>query len=578
MSYAARNPALRLRLEGWRARLLLLLVAFALLGLSGRATYLQGMNHDFLQREGNARFSRVIELPANRGMVFDRHGEPLAISTPVESVWANPSAIHLSTTQGKKLAKLLGMNAADIERKLADKERSFVFLKRQISPALAADVQALDIKGIDLQREYRRYYPAGEVMAHLVGFTGIDDNGQEGMELALQDVLVGTPGAKRVIKDRAGRIVEDIESIRTPQDGKPVMLSIDSKLQYLAHRELKAGVYAHRASAGAIIVLDCTTGEILALASMPDYNPNNREKLKPTQIRNRPVTDIFEPGSTLKPFTVAAALEQGLVAPGTHIQTAPGRLTVGDRTIHDAHPQGMLTVSEIIQKSSNVGVAKIALSLSKQSMWDVFTKVGFGEQPNTGLPGEASGRLRPHRDWRPIEQATMSYGHGISVSLVQLARAYTVFATNGVARPLSIVKLEQPGEAAPVISENTARAMRAMLETVVKPGGTAPKAQVPGYTVAGKTGTAHKLINGGYAHNRYVSSFVGFAPASNPRVLIAVMIDEPSAGQYYGGAVAAPIFSKVMFETLRMLSVAPDAPLEQWSAPLDSAPEVKEEV
>ena len=577
MSYSPHNPALSLKLEGWRSRLLLVLICLIFVGLTARAAYLQGVRHDFLQQKGEARYSRVIELPATRGIVYDRHGEALAISTPMESVWASPPDANLSAIQLAKLAQILHVEKSEIQRRLNDKARGFVYLKRQVSPELAATVTALDIPGVFLRREYRRYYPAGEVMAHVLGFTGIDDKGQEGLELAFQNSLAGLPGAKRVIKDRAGHAVEDVESIKLPQDGKPLTLSIDSKIQYLAYRELRDAVEIHRAKAGSIVVLDVQSGEVVALASLPDYNPNNRLSVKPALIRNRPVIDMFEPGSTLKPFTIAAALEAGKITPNTVISTAPGFLKIGDRTIHDAHPQGELTVAQVIQKSSNVGSAKIALSLPAQAMWTMFNQVGFGTLPNSGLPGESSGKVRPFKTWRPIEQATMSYGHGISVSLLQLARAYVAFASGGEIRPVTLLKSDAVVEGERVISERTARAVTAMLEMAVQPGGTAPKAQVPGYRVAGKTGTAHKQIGSRYAEDRYVSSFVGFAPVSAPRFVIAVMIDEPSAGQYYGGAVAAPVFSKVMGYALRSLAVPPDAPLKEWSDPVFSAPEIKEE-
>jgi cell division protein FtsI (penicillin-binding protein 3) len=576
MNYA-RNPALRLKLEGWRSRLVLVLLLTLLVALAARAAYLQGMKRDFLQQKGEARYSRVIELPANRGVVYDRHGEPLAISTPVESVWASPTDVSVTAEQTRRLAKILRLDRGEVAERLADTTRGFVYLKRQIAPELANQVMALKIPGVMLQREYRRYYPAGEVTSHLLGFTGVGDNGQEGMELTHQRLLAGLPGAKRVLKDRTGNIIEDLEAIRPPQDGRSLTLSIDSKLQYLAHRELRAAVQAHRAKAGGLVALDAITGEVLALVSFPDYNPNNRERIKPAQVRNRSVTDVFEPGSTLKPFTVAAALERGDIAPQTRIQTAPGYFAVGDRTIHDAHPQGELTVAQIIQKSSNVGAAKIALALPARSMWELFDGVGFGAAPNCGLPGEAAGRVRPYKTWRPIEQATMSYGHGISVSLTQLARAYMVFADGGEIKPLSMVKVEGLVPGKRVLSMRTAAAVSAMLELATQPGGTAPKAQVAGYRVAGKTGTAHKLTAAGYASDRYVSSFVGFAPASKPRIVIAVMIDEPSAGQYYGGAVAAPVFSKVAEGALRILNVAPDAPLKEWTVSPENAPLVKEE-
>ncbi len=577
MSYSTRNPALSLKLEGWRSRLLLVLICLTFLGLASRGAYLQGIRHNFLQQKGEARYGRVIELPASRGIVYDRDGAALAISTPMESVWASPPDSNLSAAQLVKLAQLLRLEKREIEQRLGDKGRGFVYLKRQVSPDLATAVTALNIPGIFLRREYKRYYPAGEVLAHVLGFTGIDDNGQEGMELAFQKSLAGLPGAKRVIKDRAGHVVEDVESIRLPQDGKPLTLSIDSKIQYLAYRELREAVTTNRAKAGSIVVLDVRTGEVIALASLPDYNPNNRIGLKPAQMRNRPAIDMFEPGSTLKPFTIAAALEAGAITPSTVISTAPGSLKVGNRTIHDAHPQGAITVAQVIQKSSNVGSAKIALSLPAEVMWDMFNQVGFGASPHSGLPGESSGKVRPFKTWRPIEQATMSYGHGISVSLLQLARAYVAFASGGEIRPITMLKSDAAVEGERVISERTAHAITAMLEMAVQPGGTAPKAQVTGYRVAGKTGTAHKQVGSRYASDVYVSSFVGFAPVSAPRFVIAVMIDEPSAGQYYGGAVAAPVFSKVMGDALRSQGVVPDAPLKKWSDPVFDAPEIKEE-
>ncbi len=577
MSYSTRNPALSLKLEGWRSRLLLVLICLTFLGLASRGAYLQGIRHNFLQQKGEARYGRVIELPASRGIVYDRDGAALAISTPMESVWASPPDSNLSAAQLVKLAQLLRLEKREIEQRLGDKGRGFVYLKRQVSPDLATAVTALNIPGIFLRREYKRYYPAGEVLAHVLGFTGIDDNGQEGMELAFQKSLAGLPGAKRVIKDRAGHVVEDVESIRLPQDGKPLTLSIDSKIQYHAYRELREAVTTNRAKAGSIVVLDVRTGEVIALASLPDYNPNNRIGLKPAQMRNRPAIDMFEPGSTLKPFTIAAALEAGAITPSTVISTAPGSLKVGNRTIHDAHPQGAITVAQVIQKSSNVGSAKIALSLPAEVMWDMFNQVGFGASPHSGLPGESSGKVRPFKTWRPIEQATMSYGHGISVSLLQLARAYVAFASGGEIRPITMLKSDAAVEGERIISERTAHAITAMLEMAVQPGGTAPKAQVTGYRVAGKTGTAHKQVGSRYASDVYVSSFVGFAPVSAPRFVIAVMIDEPSAGQYYGGAVAAPVFSKVMGDALRSQGVVPDAPLKKWSDPVFDAPEIKEE-
>jgi cell division protein FtsI (penicillin-binding protein 3) len=574
----ARHPQLHVQLPAWRSRLLLVLVLGWLAVLAGRAFYLQGLHHNFLQQKGESRHMRVLEVSANRGMILDRNNEPLAISTPVESVTASPVDVDADREQIARLARLLETDAGELGRKLADARREFVYLKRQLPPDDAAKVVALRIPGVFLQREYRRYYPAGEVMAHLIGFTDVDGRGQEALELAFEKDLAGKAGSRRVIKDRLGRIIEDVESIRTPQHGQTIRLSIDARIQYLAFRELKNAVVTQRARAGGVVVLDVDTGEILAMANLPSYNPNNRDKLDPRRTRNRAVTDLFEPGSTLKPFTAAAALEAGTVKPESVIQTAPGELTIGSRTIHDAHPQGALTVAQVIQKSSNVGAAKIALALKPETLWTVFDRVGFGVPPRIGFPGEVAGRLRAHAGWRPIEQATMSYGHGVSVSLLQLARAYLVFATDGELKPATLVRREGPAESVQVISPATARAVRRMLEMAVAPGGTAPRAQIQGYRVAGKTGTAHKLEGASYAPNKYISTFVGFAPASAPRIIVAVLIDEPGAGQYYGGAVAAPVFAQIMSGALRFMAVPPDAPFDNVVLPPSSAPEVKEEV
>ena len=572
----AANPALRLQLPAWRSRLMLLLLLAGFAVLIGRAIYLQGLHNDFLRERGEARYGRVLEITAHRGIIMDRHGEPLAVSTPVESVWASPDDVRITPEQERQLAKLLNLNVSELRKRLEDKSRDFVYLRRQLPPDDAARVVGLRLPGVFLQREYRRYYPAGEVASHLVGFASVDETGQEGLELALQNWLAGKPGSRRVIKDRLGHIVEDVESIRAPQEGRDLYLSIDSKIQYLAYRELKAAVLAHKARAGGIVVLDARTGEVLGLANYPSYNPNNRDTRDPARYRNRAVTDLFEPGSTLKPFTAAAALAAGLYTANTIVQTAPGKLQVSGKTIHDAHPQGALTVAQVIQKSSNVGAAKIALSLPKEKLWAMLSGVGFGILPESGLPGEVAGRLRPYSSWRPIEQATLSYGHGISVSLLQLARAYSVFTGDGELMRLTIVRADTPTTPERVLKPEAAVAVRRMLEMATQTGGTAPKAQVTGYRVAGKTGTAHKLENGGYASDKYVSSFVGFAPASDPRLIVAVMIDEPRNGEYYGGLVAAPVFSAVMAGSLRLLAVPPDAP-EALGSPLD-APQIKEEV
>ena len=577
MSPAAQS-LFSLQLPAWRSRLLLIGLLTWFVALAGRALYLQGLHNDFLQRKGESRYSRVIEISATRGMIVDRNKEPLAISTPVESVAASPADIEITPEQTLQLANLLEMNVGEVRKKFADLKREFIYLKRQLPPEQAAKAIELGIPGVFLQREYRRYYPAGEVMAHIIGFTGVDDNGQEALELAFDDTLAGKPGSRRVIKDRLGHIIEDVESIQQPQNGRMLTLAIDTKIQHVTFRELKKTVAEHRASAGGIIVLDAVTGEVLAMANLPSYNSNNRGKFDPNRTRNRAVTDLFEPGSTLKPFTVAAALEAGAVTPESVIQTAPGQLTIGNRTIHDAHPNGVLTVTQVIQKSSNIGAAKIALALRPEALWGVLHRVGFGTPASSGFPGEVSGRLRAYSTWRPIEQATLSYGHGISVSLLQLARAYGIFATDGDLKPVTLIKRAAPAEGTRVISPATAQAVRRMLEMAVQPGGTAPRAQVVGYRVAGKTGTARKIEGKGYASNKYVSAFVGFAPVSFPRLIVAVMIDEPTAGQYYGGAVAAPVFSRVMAEALRVLAVPPDAPVNNVVLPPATVPEIREEV
>ena len=562
MNHSSRRlePNLRLKLEGWRSRAILLLCLGAFGLLLARAFYLQGLNNDFLQAKGEARFMRVVEMPASRGAVMDRHGKPLAISTPVESIWASPAEMDIDKAQLASLAKALSMDRKLLAARLSERDKNFVWLKRQLSPDQAMAVISLKIPGVFQQREFRRFYPAGDVTAHVIGFTGQEDQGQEGIELAQQSQLAGSPGQRRVIKDRKGRIVEDIENLKVPRDGKALRLSIDERFQYLAHRELKAAVEAHKAKGGALVMLDAKTGEVLALVNQPDYNPNNRANWNPTQLRNRSVTDTFEPGSTFKPFAVSAALEAGLVKPETIIRTGPG-LTIGAKTITDLpHRSEQLTVAEIIQKSSNIGTAKIALQLPSERLWNLYSELGFGSAPKTGFPGEASGRLRAVKSWKPIEQATMGYGYGVSVSALQLARAYTVFTNNGVLLPATFVKRDGDVIGKQIISPKTAKTMSQMLETVTQIGGTATKGQVPGFRIAGKTGTAHKLVNGQYADHLYVSSFVGYGPASNPRYIIAVTLDEPSAGKHFGGDVSAPVFSNVMSQALRMGGVLPDAP------------------
>jgi cell division protein FtsI (penicillin-binding protein 3) len=576
MNYAASaHPDITAKLPGWRATGLFAVLLAGLAGLLGRGVYLQGIHDDFLQQKGNARYSRVIEVSAHRGLISDRNGEPLAVSTPVESVWASPPDVEADRRQVKKLAQILGMDTEEVKNRLFDTSRDFVYLKRLLPPDQVEKVVSLNLPGVMLQREYRRYYPSGEETAQTLGFTGQDDIGQEGMELALQDQLAGKPGSQRVIKDNRGYIVEDAGSLNASKPGSDITLSLDSNLQHIAYRELENTVKQHQAKSGAVVVLDARSGEVLALANYPGYNPNNRGNTSSKAMRNRAITDLFEPGSTLKPFTVATAIETGKVSPHTVINTEHGVYTLGDWKIHDSHPEPMLTVAQVIQQSSNVGAAKIALKLKSETMWKGLADSGFGAQTGSNFPGEAPGKLRDPKTWRPIEQATMAYGHGISVNLLQLARAYTIFATDGELKPISLLKLNAPVTGKKVFSDHTVREMRHMMEMVVLPGGTAPLAQVAGYRVAGKTGTAHKLEDGHYV-NRYVASFVGFAPVSDPRLVVAVMINDPAGTDYYGGEVAAPAFSKIMSAALHALNVPNDAPPDNVVAP--PAEIVKEEV
>ena len=544
MNFEQRTPQLRLKLEGWRSRFVLVMIIAGFVTLVGRAFYLQAVQTDFLQAKGEARYGRMLDLPASRGSVFDRNGKALAISTPVESIWVTPDDLdEVTDAKVRALAQALGLPTEEIRQKIARKDRQFVYLKRQISPEQAARVMALGIPGVFQQREFRRYYPAGDVMAHVVGFTGIEDNGQEGIELAEDARLAGTPGSRKVIKDRKGRVVEDVESMRAPKDGEPVTLSIDERLQFLAHRELKAAVEQAHARGGSLVIVDAHTGEVLALVNQPDYNPNNRTNVTASQTRNRSVTDLFEPGSTMKPFTIAAALDSGIVTPTTMIATGQGSMQFAGWTITDTHANGTISVAQVIQKSSNIGSTKIMMQMSPERMGTLYHDLGFGVAPQTGFPGEAKGLLRPWNKWRPIEQATMSYGHGISVSLLQLARAYTIFTNGGELLPLTLLKRDAHPIGKPVITKQTALEVTKMMEMAVLPGG-----------------TAHKAENGGYAETKYRASFVGFGPVSDPRFIVAVMIDEPQGARYYGGDVGAPVFSNVMGAALRMMSVPPDAP------------------
>ena len=552
------SPLLASKTPIWRSQFIVACIALGFLGLVVRAAYVQVIGNDFFQRQGTVRFMRNLDLPANRGRILDRNGNILASSVPVPSIWANPDDMDRDPAKLKALAKLLNMSMTDLEKKLQDDDKIFVWLKRQVDESVAKEIEALKIKGVYSRKEYKRIYPEGEAVAHVVGFTNIENMGQEGVELAFNNDLGGKAGSRRVIKDRFGHVVEDIGEMVPPVDGKDLQLSIDSKVQYFAYEKIKESVVNNKAAAGSVVVLDVKTGEILALTNYPSYSPGKRGNLSGAQLRNRALTDTFEPGSTMKPLVVGLALEKGIVKPETLIQTAPGKLQMGTATITDAHPHGVLSVNEVIQKSSNVGTVKIALQMQPHDMWELFTQVGLGQKPQVPFPGAVSGKVRAYKTWKPIEQATMSYGYGLSASLYQLAQAYTVFARDGEWVPMSLIKTNEPSTGVRVFSEQNAKAMRNMLHMVTIPGGTAPKAQTMGYTVGGKTGTAHKQEGKGYAGKKYRGFFVGIAPADNPRIVVAVMVDEPTNGLYFGGDVAAPVFSQTVQQTLRMLGVQPD--------------------
>ncbi len=553
------SPLLASKTPIWRSQFIVAVIAAGFLGLVARAAYVQVIDNAFFKRQGAVRFVRTLDLPANRGRILDRHGNILASSVPVPSIWANPEDIERDPAKLKALAKLLGMNPADLDKKLQDEDKTFVWLKRQVDESVAKDIAALKIKGVYDRKEYKRIYPEGESVAHVVGFTNVENLGQEGVELTFNKDLGGKPGSRRVIKDRLGRVVEDIGEMVPPVDGRDLQLSIDSKVQYFAYEKIKESVINNKAAAGSVVVLDIKTGEVLALVNYPSYSPGKRGSLSGAQLRNRALTDTFEPGSTMKPLVVGLALEKGIVKPETLIQTAPGKLQMGTATITDAHPHGVLSVNEIIQKSSNVGTVKIAMQMQPHDMWEVFTQVGLGQKPQVPFPGAVAGKVRPYKTWRPIEQATMSYGYGLSTSLFQLAQAYTVFAHDGEMVPMSLVKTNQAQvSGVRVLSPQNAAAIRNMLHMVTIQGGTAPKAQTMGYSVGGKTGTAHKVEGKGYASKKYRGFFVGIAPIDNPRIVVAVMVDEPTNGAYFGGDVAAPVFSQTVQQTLRMMGVQPD--------------------
>jgi cell division protein FtsI (penicillin-binding protein 3) len=558
-----------------RRILLISLMLSGFLLMAGRSAQLQLVDGEFLQGQADARHLRVVQVPAHRGMITDRNGEPLAISTPVQSVWANPHELVASRADLERLARLLGIQVEQLQRLLGQrKDREFVYLRRHMAPDKAQRVVDLEIPGIYLQQEYRRYYPAGEVGAHLIGFTDVDDRGQEGLELAYDKWLSGEPGAKRVVKDGRRHIVENLENIRSAHPGKTLALSIDRRIQYLAYRELKAAVQQQHAQSGSIVVLDSRTGEVLALANQPSFNPNNRKGLTTDKLRNRAMTDVFEPGSTMKPFVIAAALQSGRYVPGTQIDTSPGLLQVGTYTIHDMHDYGVLDLAGVIRKSSNVAASKIALALEPEDVWRSYSQAGFGVATGSGFPGEADGYLSDFHRWRDVERCTLAYGYGLSATSIQLAQAYSALANGGYRVPVTLLRRDDsPVVKRAVFSPKVADSVRAMMEEVVKSGGTAPLAAVSGYRVAGKTGTVHKSEAGGYAQHRYLALFAGMAPASDPRLVVVVVVNEPSNGEHFGGQVAGPVFSRVMAGALRLLNIAPDdAPLLQTRRPLAEGP------
>lgn len=544
-----------------RPRLVLGTLLIGLILLSARAAYLQVVSADYLKTQGNARHSRVLKDNSHRGMVLDRNGVPLAISTPVDSVWAHPETALEDRKSLTPLARLLDMPTRELTALLErNKDREFVYVKRHIPPQVAANVTALKIPGISLLREYRRYYPAGAVAGHVLGFTNVDDQGQEGIELAYDAWLRAVPGTKRVLKDLQGNAVEIVESLRLPVAGKDLTISLDRRIQYLAYRELKAAVAANHARGGSAVVLDAYTGEVLALVNEPDFNPNNRTNLRSDTFRNRAVTDLYEPGSTLKPFTVAAALESGKFSADTIVDTNPGTFQLGGKTIRDVHNYGVLTVARVIEKSSNVGASKISLSLGREPLWNMLRRVGFSVPTGSRLPGEIAGILHPYSRWVPIEQATISYGYGISVTLLQLARAYAVLANGGELVPVTMLRQDAEPARTRVMPEAVARSVSRMLELAVGADGTGGAARVADYRIAGKTGTVHKLTPSGYSPDDYIAWFAGFAPAVHPRLVMVVAIDGPRGGRYFGGDVAAPVFGSVMSGALRLLDIAPDAP------------------
>lgn len=555
----ATSPLLASKTPPWRSRFVVALVGGAFLLLLGRAVHLQILDTDFYQAQGEKRFVHHQPLPASRGRILDRNGLVLATSVALPTVQVDVKSFAADAAQRKALARTLGMTTAELADRLDDASGAVV-LKRLVEEPVWQQVKAMNLKGVQEVREYKRRYPEGESAAHVVGFTNVDDKGIEGIELGFESQLVGTAGSRTVVRDRLGRVVEDVGDQAAPVNGKDITLSIDSKVQFFAYQRVRDAVREHKAKAGSVVVLDALTGEVLALANYPSYDPAERKR-GGDALRNRALTDVFEPGSTMKPLVAALALETGRVKPDTVINTAPGSLVVGPLVVKDAHPHPALTVSEVIQKSSNIGAARLAMQMPARELWELFSSVGYGQKPQIAFPGAVTGRLKPYKSWRPVEQATMAYGYGLSASLLQMARAYTPLARDGDVIPMTMLRHgadEPPVAGLRVLSPATVREVRKMLQLAAGPGGTGPKAQTIGYSVGGKSGTAHKQEGKGYATNKYRSWFVGMAPISSPRIIVAVMVDEPNNGLHFGGDVAAPVFSQVVQQTLRMMNVEPD--------------------
>ncbi|AFM34497.1 MULTISPECIES: peptidoglycan D,D-transpeptidase FtsI family protein [Stutzerimonas stutzeri subgroup] len=545
----------------WRFRIVLTLLALLVGAIVWRIVDLQVMDQGFLKGQGDARSVRHIPIPAHRGLITDRNGEPLAVSTPVTTLWGNPKELQAAKSRWPDLAKALGQDAATLSERLRSQaSREFIYLVRGLTPEQGQEVLDLKIPGVYAQEEFRRFYPAGEVAAHVVGFTDIDDRGREGMELAYDEWLAGVPGKRQVLKDRRGRLIKDVQVVKNAKAGKAMALSIDLRLQYLAHSELRNVVQEYGAKAASLVMVDVKTGEILAMANQPTYNPNNRRNLQPAAMRNRAMIDVFEPGSTVKPFSIAAALGTGKYQPDSVVNTLPGWMRIGRYTIRDVSRGGMLTLTGILMKSSNVGISKIALDIGAEPVYAVMQQAGFGQDTGLGFPGERVGNLPNHRKWRDAETASLAYGYGLSVTAVQLAHAYAVLGNQGSNVPLSLLRLDRTQDGVQVIDKEISGIVLQMLRAVVEEeGGGGARAKVPGYHVGGKSGTAKKISGtGGYTKDAYRSFFAGVAPLSNPRIAAVIVVDEPSKGQYYGGLVAAPVFGKVMARALRLMNVAPD--------------------